>query len=173
MLFYDVDVDLFHQHRHPLVIFFVFVLYSFLAIIVMLNLLIAIMDASYENISENAGPESLHEKANLIIDIISMMEKEDRTADKFPCWLHMLKPKGQSDEGEGGNPFEDNGVRSITRTLQASTKKEIGALESRINKKFEPIELTLHNVMGQLEKQSAILAEVMAQTERMRKKNKM
>jgi hypothetical protein len=53
-------------------------------VIVMLNLLIAIMGGSFEDISENAAPEILKQKAELLLSIIAEMPDHDRDLDKFP-----------------------------------------------------------------------------------------
>ena len=138
MLFYDLNPDLFFHHRFPMLVFAVFILFSFLAIIVMLNLLIAIMDGSYENISENAEPMSLKEKAMLILDVIAVMPTEEKTLERFPCWLHMLKPKGQGDSMDAASSaFDSTGVRSITRTLQAHSTLQMAAFEARMVAKAE------------------------------------
>jgi len=53
-------------------------------VIVMLNLLIAIMGGSFEDISENAEPETLKQKAELLLSIIAEMPDHEKDLDRFP-----------------------------------------------------------------------------------------
>ena len=53
-------------------------------IIVMLNLLIAIMGGSFEDISENAAPEILKQKAELLLAIVAEMPDDERDLSRFP-----------------------------------------------------------------------------------------
>lgn len=50
----------------------------------MLNLLIAIMGGSFEDISDNAAPEILKQKAELLLSIIAEMPDHDKNLDRFP-----------------------------------------------------------------------------------------
>lgn len=164
MLFYDLDPSLFFEHDYPVVIFAVFILFSFLAIIVMLNLLIAIMDGSYESISEHAESESLKEKALLILDVIALMPPEEKTLELFPCWLHMLKPKGQGDSMEGASSaFDSTGVRSITRTLQKDTKSLMDNFQKEVLGRMSDQEDETNHAIEQLVKKTNDMQEMMKQ----------
>ena len=54
-----------------------------------LNLLIAIMGGSFEDISENAAPEILRQKAELLLSIIAEMSDHDKNLAKFPVRPYM------------------------------------------------------------------------------------
>ena len=76
----------------------------FLVQIVLLNLLIAIMSDSYAKVRENSRLESLHERAMLLAELeaawlplLASWFGAERvySAEKFPMWLHVLKPVEQ------------------------------------------------------------------------------
>jgi hypothetical protein len=88
------------------------------------------MGGSFEDISENAEPEILKEKANLLLDIIASMPDEDKTLENFPPWLHMLTPRGQGPEMDAGGPAIASVVRTVQRHVSdesAKLKRELGA----------------------------------------------
>ena len=72
--------------------------------------------------------EILKQKARLLLEIISEMSEEDKNLENFPCWVHMLVPKGT------GNSMEVNigGVHSVVQTMQKHTKHEMSELAQKI-----------------------------------------
>ena len=61
----DFDVDILEQPSSILI----FILFQFIVVVLMMNLIIAIMGDSYEKVKEHETIEALHERAKIIVDM--------------------------------------------------------------------------------------------------------
>ena len=73
-----------------------FQMLMFWAMLIMLNLLIAIMNSAYENVKKQAALEAMYEKASIIQDVerfwLPAIMRQTDSEDLFPTWLHLLIP---------------------------------------------------------------------------------
>eukprot|EP01047_Picozoa_sp_COSAG01_P019696 COSAG01_NODE_1102_length_11682_cov_11.201848_2_plen_124_part_00 len=70
----------------------------------------------------------MHIRALLLLGIIASLPKAQHTLENFPCWLHMLTPRGQ------GSSMADNSETpaSVVRTVQKHTADEANRIMSAI-----------------------------------------
>lgn len=62
-----------------------------------MNLLIALMGGSYENVEERGSEEGLRKRAELIVKYETLMTAADRQDEElFPKWLHFFIPEDDS-----------------------------------------------------------------------------
>ncbi|GMH50018.1 hypothetical protein TL16_g00674 [Triparma laevis f. inornata] len=129
-----------------------FVCFTMLLNIIMLNLLIAIMGDIFDKIQENAKAEFLFARANIILefeDVLTKKQKENR--EWFPVWLQVLVPTLKSTEMQDGDwvgrvrALKDS-VNTVRQQLDESEKKremEVKILNSRyqdVERKLEESE---------------------------------
>ena len=82
----------------------------------MLNLLIAIMGGSYENVEGRAYNEGLKARAELLVDFeTTMAEEEKRDPRTFPEWLFMFLP---ADREAIGGTNENGVVNGVKRRIE-------------------------------------------------------
>ena len=69
-IFGDFDVEILQQPNSILM----FIVFQFVVVVLMMNLIIAIMGDSYENVKEHETIEALHEQAKVIVDMELLCE---------------------------------------------------------------------------------------------------
>lgn len=81
-----------------------------------MNLLIALMGGSYENVEERGSEEGLRKRAELIVKYETLMTAADRHDDQlFPKWLHFFKPEDSPDDNDSdGEAFGGVQIRPST-----------------------------------------------------------
>ena len=67
----DFDVDILLVQPSSILIF---IFFQSIVVVLMMNLIIAIMGDSYENVKENETIEALHERAKIIVDMELLCE---------------------------------------------------------------------------------------------------
>jgi len=68
-----------------------FIIFSFITIVIMLNMLIAIMGDTYENVTSNYKMEGMLSRAQVVVDLLEQYAtKKDPVLN--PRWLFMLSP---------------------------------------------------------------------------------
>ena len=118
-----------------------FVLFTFMNLVILFNLLIAIMSDTYERVRENEEATFLQTRAETICD----MQKASFRRIKYEPWVHALMP--QESTGEGGS-----GAMKAWKGKLGEIKDLIKGLQ------FEFI--------NQLEKQSAELTLAMSKQDK-------
>ena len=79
----DFDVDILQQPTSIVM----FVLFQFIVVVLMMNLIIAIMGDSYEMVKENETIEALHERAKIIVDMELLCAYTQPTASAFTRYM--------------------------------------------------------------------------------------
>jgi hypothetical protein len=85
------ESSIFDRAKHTEWAWTLFVAYTLVVTIILLNLLIALMGESAGGVKERSGLEFLLEKARIIVQLEEHMA--DHPAELFPRWLHILRPK--------------------------------------------------------------------------------
>mmetsp|Transcript_38088 Transcript_38088/g.120281 ORF Transcript_38088/g.120281 Transcript_38088/m.120281 type:complete len:266 (-) Transcript_38088:27-824(-) len=147
MMLGDFDIEKFDGTRSPLLAKLLFVSFTLLQSILLLNLLIALMGDSYEKVQEKAISYTLLERASIICEIELMMSDADKkNPNYFPKWLHVLFPKAQLHTMSSGVDVDDDtewtGVagsvkRVIAKLVDSNTKKIVAKAEQENKKLLE------------------------------------
>ena len=93
----------------------------------MLNLLIAIMGGSYENVEGRAYNEGLKARAQLLVDFETTMDDEEKRDPRtFPEWLFMFLP---ADREAIGGTNENGVVNGVKRRIEKLYKDLCGEMK--------------------------------------------
>ena len=94
--------DVCARARYPWFAKLIFFLFSFICMIVLLNLLIAIMGETYGRILEDGVEDDWRmEQAGVIVGIENDMSEQERgDPELFPKWVHVLEPSDSKDEDD-------------------------------------------------------------------------
>jgi archaellum component FlaC len=105
-----------------------FVLFLFLIVVIMLNLLIALMADTFERVMESWVFESRKMRVEKIIEQELLMNDSDNT-DSFPAFLQVLRPVEEvADEWAGVS-----GQISAVRDEVGAVKREVGVVKTEVN----------------------------------------
>lgn len=127
MVLGDFRLSWFDKVPHPEIGQVLWIIFMFLEMVLLLNLLIALMGDSYEKVQEKSKIEALRERAGLLVEMELVIEY--LFGDKFllkhnycPRWLHAVLPKEAMTNSDGpGRQREWSGVAgSIKTELEAS-----------------------------------------------------
>ena len=103
----------------PTLAYAVFFEYTVVVTIVMLNLLIALMGGSYEQVAQSATLETLKQRAELILSFERMMSSKERNNPQWhPKYLHALVPADEVEE-----VTDEDGVLNGVKKLLAVERK--------------------------------------------------
>lgn len=87
------DLSLFHKARSYWLSIALYLTFTLLMVILLLNLLVAIMGDSYSRIVSNAVLEWRLEQAHIILEAESLMDKTQyQDPNLFPRWVQVLRP---------------------------------------------------------------------------------
>ena len=163
----DWDVAAYENHTGALVYFYSFL---FIASIIMMNLLIAIMGATYERVRQQQNVQALIVRAEIIHEIESAMYKNDKDR---PCWhrclpkwlkpwckddrelnpgavLRVVKDTGtDADDGDGAEC--EGGRLTEMRTIISAMKAEANARFKKADARAANAEATMSAIRALLE----------------------
>jgi hypothetical protein len=107
-----------------------FILFAFIIIVIMLNMLIAIMGYTYENVTSNYKMEGMLSRAQVVVDLLEQYaSKKDPILN--PRWLVMLSPLDAE--------LDDKHWHGQLIELKKTVSKEVGALRGDVDKKLNKI----------------------------------
>ena len=100
----NTDIEAWLDSYYELIAIPLFFFFSFMVVLVMLNLVIALMADGYTTVMETQSKAKIIERARIIVGIEKTLPtrlvKNDRS--KFPTWVHALMA-----ENKGGTPIGD------------------------------------------------------------------
>jgi len=120
---------------------FLFEVMMLFCVVLMLNLLIAILSESYNQVKEHASQETVFELANIVIELERVNKFYNRNAkffeDLFPTWVHVLKQSENSrilDEENAINTRlkEISEAQKEGMEFQAKLMEKLSAMESKM-----------------------------------------
>eukprot|EP00943_MAST-04B_sp_MAST-4B-sp1_P006202 g6202.t1 len=107
-----------------------FILFAFITIVIMLNMLIAIMGDTYENVTSNYKMEGMLSRAQVVVDLLEQYaSKKDPILN--PRWLVMLTPLDTDSR--------DTNWHGQLVELKKAVGKEVGSLKIDVEKKLNKI----------------------------------
>ena len=125
----------------------------FIVVIVLLNMLIALMGDSYDNVTENIQIESIRARARVCADLLIDVDGKNKI---FCEWLHVCVAKDE-------NTFSN---RSTWEGKLKAMKREIGGveknLEKKINFKVDEVKKDIDGVKKDMEDMNKKLDAIMA-----------
>lgn len=116
----DWDLGQFVNTEHPMLATFLFVLFTFVMMIILFNLLIAIMSDTFERVRENEESTFLKTRAETICD----MQKLSFRGIKYQPWVHALLPQGSYAESGPEASRQWKGKLGEIKDLIKSMKKD-------------------------------------------------
>ena len=136
MMFGLVDLDFLKPAEKPNIATMAFTLvgaFMFIVVIVLMNMLIALMGDSYDNVTENIQIESIRARARVCADLLVDINSKN---DIFCEWLHVCAAKDE-------NAFSN---RSTWEGKLKAMKREIGGVKKDLEKKMELSDLKVDEV---------------------------
>jgi hypothetical protein len=146
----DFDID----QYHGFVPMAMFLLFLYLVIIVMFNVLIAIVSTLFDNVMETADVEVDQQRADAIIDEEALMSDADLSNEEyFPHFIEIL----QRESGEQNvEPVTSRQVQEDVAEMRAEMKLEVAELRAKL-------ELQNEQMAAQNEKMLEMMATLLAQ----------
>jgi len=152
MIYGDFDLLKEAEDDAGILAYIIFQLMMLSSVVTMLNLLIAILSDSYQNVKENAIQLSVFELATIIRELKKADknrkgEKKSRNlssiCDGARKWVHILKPvKHQSSDNSRSMSYEIKEIKKIQREMQEAqkgtqeTQKEMQETQKQILEKL-------------------------------------
>merc|ERR1711907_768642 len=137
-----VDLDFLKPPEKPNIATMAFTLvgsFMFIVVIVLLNMLIALMGDSYDNVTENIQIESIRARARVCADLLIDVDSQNNI---FCEWLHVCVAKDE-------NIFSN---RSTWEGKLKAMKREIGSVEKNLVKKMELSDLKANEAKKEMKK---------------------
>ena len=141
MMFGLVDLDFLKPAEKPNIATMAFTLvgaFMFIVVIVLMNMLIALMGDSYDNVTENIQIESIRARARVCADLLVDINSKNNI---FCDWLHVCAAKDE-------NAFSN---RSTWEGKLKAMKREIGGVEKNLEKKMELSDLKVDDMNKKLD----------------------
>ena len=88
----QVEIDDLRQALSPGLALTLMCVFSLVATIIMLNVLIALLNDIYQRVSRNAEAEWYMERCRLVMEIENTLTAHQHNSAWFPVWLHVLEP---------------------------------------------------------------------------------
>ena len=142
MMFGLVDLDFLKPPEKPNIATMAFTLvgaFMFIVVIVLLNMLIALMGDSYDNVTENIQIESIRARARVCADLLIDVDGKNNI---FGEWLHVCVAKDE-------NTFSN---RNTWEGKLKAMKMEIGSVEKNLVKKMELSDLKANEAKKEMKK---------------------
>ena len=142
MMFGLVDLDFLKPPEKPNIATMAFTLvgaFMFIVVIVLLNMLIALMGDSYDNVTENIQIESIRARARVCADLLIDVDSKNNI---FCEWLHVCVAKDE-------NTFSN---RSTWEGKLKAMKREIGSVKKDLVKKMELSDLKTNEAKKEMKK---------------------
>eukprot|EP01043_Picozoa_sp_COSAG02_P041604 COSAG02_NODE_3463_length_6697_cov_37.140497_3_plen_1025_part_00 len=131
----------------------IMVLFMFVIVVVMMNLLIAIMSDSFEKVMEEDPSRIIDlKRAEAIVDQESMMSSNSKqNKENFPRYLQVLQAvnaKGKSWAGLSGKMAEmDQNNRILVEEMDAKMDAKMEAMQNAMNARLESIEHKMEAIL--------------------------
>ena len=152
MMFGLVDLDFLKPAEKPNIATMAFTLvgaFMFIVVIVLMNMLIALMGDSYDNVTENIQIESIRARARVCADLLVDINRKN---DIFCEWLHVCAAKDE-------NAFSN---RSTWEGKLKAMKREIGGVEKNLEKKMELSDLKMDLKVDEVNKKLDAIMELLS-----------
>ena len=142
-----------------------FVLFLFLVVIIMLNLLIAIMSDTYERVTENNDAEARKLRAQIIIDEEKLLAPAELLhPPHFPAFLQLLQAKELTDApwaGLGGKmACEVAAVRQHVGEVEAKVSDGLAAVGDSIARVESTLEARVEGLDGKIDELKLLLTQL-------------
>ena len=125
----EFEVDNFQGDGKDIIIWCIFILTTFITQITFLTMLIAIMGDTFSRVTESKAQSGLREKISILSDFVIIVKRESIKRGNLSRFLFAIQPKNSaSDEGSAWEG-------TVTQ-LNKSMKKELGLVETKLNKKI-------------------------------------
>ena len=137
----------------------VFVLYTVLAVVIAMNLLIAIMGDSYDRVRENQAVHSRIERAEALVAMDWLVQLVMSREQCFPEVLHVLASKdndgladdGADDDNWGGRLKElKKSITKVEQNMEASIAKVEQNMEASIKGAEQRIKVDIGDISAQM-----------------------
>ncbi|KAG2492902.1 hypothetical protein HYH03_008816 [Edaphochlamys debaryana] len=168
---YDYLVDMLHVEGMwyvPNLSVLMMSVYGILMLIVLVNLLIAIMNDTYDRIKETEEIEVLHNRARLIVDLESLLTRETREKLQTRLlgdYLHVLVPadnkfnkfmaSSESTEGEWKGR-----MRAFSEAIKRDVDPHLKEIKEKVNTEFKAIHTELDFVRKWIKDQQRVMGHV-------------
>ena len=127
----------------------VFVMFLFLIVVIMLNLLIALMADTFERVTESWVFESRKMRVETIIEQELLMNDSDNT-DCFPAFLQVLRPVEDVADEWAGVSGQVSAVRDEVGAVKREVMQKVDALAANQEQMMERIMENQEQMMEQL-----------------------
>ena len=151
MMFGLVDLDFLKPPEKPNIATMAFTLvgvFMFIVVIVLLNMLIALMGDSYDNVTENIQIESIRARARVCADLLIDVDGKNNI---FGEWLHVCVAKDE-------NTFSN---RSTWEGKLKAMKREIGGVKKEMKKDIDGVKKDIDSVKKDMEDMNKKLDAIM------------
>jgi hypothetical protein len=142
------------ESNQPLLGLAIFALFTFVVVIVLLNLLIAILSETFDRVMESTGRVTVREKLAITMDVeasarcITLCCRAKFNArfepTWYPSWVHVLRPKGQNTEDA------DAAAQGAVRLLKL--KLQVKKLDVMVERRFDKLAGIIGNVADRVDK---------------------
>ena len=142
------------EGNQPLLGLCIFALFTFVVVIVLLNLLIAILSETFDRVMESTGRVTVREKLAITMDVESSARcltlccraKFNALFEPtwYPSWIHILRPKGQNTEDA------DAAAQGAVRLLKL--KLQVKKLDVAVERRFDKLAGAIDEVAGRVGK---------------------
>eukprot|EP01047_Picozoa_sp_COSAG01_P044079 COSAG01_NODE_3960_length_5493_cov_2.949203_4_plen_153_part_00 len=136
------------------------VLVAFFVVILMLNLLIAIMQDSYDKVKEREEIEGLREKGKTVVAMEQMWPGQHT----HPRYMHIAVPRTNVSDLEEAKRQRDKGMGGrIADRVSADFTQRMGALERKMDARSQDLEAKVDAVAGEMTEIKALLEKLASQ----------
>ncbi|GMH97735.1 hypothetical protein TrVE_jg4330 [Triparma verrucosa] len=143
MMLGTFDPNEFEASLSPTATLILFVFFMLVMNVVMMNLLIAIMGDTFDQIQEYAMAEYLFCRASIILEFeIALSEKDKSNEEWFPTWLQVLVPTLDYERKEWDGRLRNlkRSIESMNDNVKKSTGEEVKMLKEDISSLQEKLE---------------------------------
>merc|ERR1711871_90911 len=151
MMFGLVDLDFLKPPEKPNIATMAFTLvgaFMFIVVIVLLNMLIALMGDSYDNVTENIQIESIRARARVCADLLIDVDSKNNI---FCEWLHVCVAKDE-------NTFSN---RSTWEGKLKAMKREIGSVKKEMKKEMNGVKKDMEDMNKKLDAKLDAIMELL------------
>ena len=152
MMFGLVDLDFLKPAEKPNIATMAFTLvgaFMFIVVIVLMNMLIALMGDSYDNVTENIQIESIRARARVCADLLVDINRKN---DIFCEWLHVCAAKDE-------NAFSN---RSTWEGKLKAMKREMGGVKKELKEDIDGVKKDIDGVKKDMNKKLDAIMELLS-----------
>jgi hypothetical protein len=137
-----------------------FVLFLFLIVVIMLNLLIALMADTFERVTESWVFESRKMRVETIIEEELLMNDSDNT-DCFPAFLQVLRPVEEVADEWAGVSGQVSAVRDEVATVKREVMQKVDGLAAEMKANQEEMKAEIRaNQERMMENQEVLMEQL-------------